>query len=186
MADAAEKIATYQDVLDAPSNVVAEIIGGRLVTHPRPAAKHSLSGSRLGTKIGGPFDLGEGGPGGWWILDEPELHLGSDIVVPDLAGWRRERMPEFPDTAWIDLAPDWACEVISPSTARYDRGEKREIYAREGVTHLWHVDPIDRLLEAFELQDGNWVLLKTLKNDEEVALPPFAAVPFSLGALWPD
>lgn len=186
MADAAEKIATYKDVLDAPSNVVAEIICGRLVTHPRPSPRHSVASSRLGGKLTPPFDFGDDGPGGWLILDEPELHLGEDIIVPDLAGWRRERMPSVPETAWIDLAPDWVCEVISPSTARYDRGEKREIYVREGVPHLWHVDPIDRLLEAFELQNGNWVLLKTLKNDEEVALPPFAAVPFSLGALWPD
>jgi len=186
MADAAEKLATYQDVLDAPPNVVAEIICGRLVTHPRPTFRHGLAGIGIGGKLVPPFHFGDGGPGGWWILDEPELHLGDDIVVPDLAGWRRERMPEFPDAAWISLAPDWACEILSPSTARYDRGEKREIYAREGVKHLWHVDPVGRLLEAFELNDGNWMLLKTLKNDEEVALAPFASVPFLLGALWPD
>ncbi len=155
MADAAEKIATYQDVLDAPPNVVAEIIGGRLVTHPRPAFRHGLAGSAIGGKLVPPFHFGDGGPGGWWIIVEPEIHLGNDIVVPDLAGWRRESLPEFPETAWIDVAPDWVCEIISPSTARYDRGEKREIYAREGVKHLWHVDPIDRLLEAFELQNGN-------------------------------
>lgn len=186
MADAAEKVATYQDVLDAPPNMVAEIIGGRLVKHPRPAPRHAVSMAGVGGKLTPPFQFGDGGPGGWWILPEPELHLAHDIVVPDLAGWRRDRMTTLPETPYFELAPDWACEILSPSTARYDRGEKREIYAREGVAHLWHVDPVDRLLEAFELRDGHWVLLKTLKNDDEVALPPFAAVPFSLAVLWPD
>ncbi|MYH57981.1 MAG: Uma2 family endonuclease, partial [Boseongicola sp. SB0675_bin_26] len=133
-----------------------------------------------------PFGRGRGGPGGWWIVDEPELHLGDDIVVPDLTGWRRETMPEYPDAAYFDIAPDWACEVLSPSTRRIDQNEKRTIYAREGVSHLWFVDPVAKTLEAFELRDGHWVLLVTLADDAPVSLPPFEAVSFPLDALWPE
>ena len=124
--------ATYQDVLDAPAHLVAEIIDGTLHTHPRPAPRHATASTRLTIEIGGPFDRGRGGPGGWRILDEPELHLGEEILVPDLAGWRRERMPELPDTAYFTLAPDWVCEVLSASTRKVDLQEKRPIYAGAG------------------------------------------------------
>lgn len=107
MSNAAEKMATYDDLCQIPDHLVAEIIHGSLITHPRPASKHALAASALGGDLMNPFHRGRGGPGGWWILDEPELHLGANILVPDLAGWRRERMPEFPDSAWFDLAPDW-------------------------------------------------------------------------------
>ena len=177
--------ATYQDVLDAPPHRVAEIVDGTLHTHPRPAAPHARASSSLGVKIGGPFDYDTDGPGGWWIIDEPELHFGEDILVPDLAGWRRERMPEYPDTAYFTLAPDWVCEVLSPSTRRLDLHGKRPVYAREGVGHLWLVDPTDRTLEAFELRDGHWVLIESAKDDEPVSIPPFDAITFSLGDLWP-
>ena len=163
--------ATYQDVLDAPAHRVAEIIDGTLYTHPRPAAPHARASSSLGVKIGGPFDYDAGGPGGWWIIDEPELHLGEEIVVPDLAGWRRERMPDYPDTAYFTLAPDWVCEVLSESTRKVDLHEKRPIYAREGVSYLWLVDPIDRTLEALELRDGQWLLIASAKDDEPVSIP---------------
>ena len=177
--------ATYQDVLDAPAHRVAEIVGGRLHTHPRPAMPHALASSQLGFELGGPFHKGRGGPGGWWIVFEPELHLDDDILVPDLAGWRRERMPEVPDTAYLTLAPDWACEVLSPSTRKLDLQGKRPIYAREGVEHLWLVDPTDRTLDAFELRQGQWVLIGSAQDDEPVSLPPFDAITFSLGELWP-
>ena len=177
--------ATYQDVLDAPAHRVAEIVDGALHTNPRPAAPHTRASSSMGVKIGGPFDYDRGGPGGWWILDEPELHLGDDVLVPDLAGWRRERMPTYPDTAYFTLAPDWACEVLSASTRRLDLHGKRPIYAREGVGHLWLVDPEDRTLEAFELRSGEWVLIATAKDDDSVCIRPFDAVTFSLGDLWP-
>ena len=176
--------ATYQDVLDAPAHQVAEIVDGTLHTHPRPAVPHTRASSSLGAKIGGPFDYDAGGPGGWWILDEPELHLGEDVVVPDLAGWRRERMPELPDAAYVTLAPDWACEVLSPSTRKVDLQGKRPIYAREGVGHLWLIDAVDRTLEAFELRDGEWVLIACAKDDEPVSIRPFDAITFSLGDLW--
>ncbi len=177
--------ATYQDVLDAPMHMVAEIVEGVLSTHPRPAPPHARASSVLGGRIGDPFDFGEGGPGGWWIIDEPELHLGEDVPVPDVAGWRRERMPEFPDTAFAALAPDWVCEVLSPSTRDLDRHGKRPVYAREGVRHLWFIDPLARDLEAFELRDGEWVLIATARNDDPVSIPPFEAIAFPLDALWP-
>ena len=177
--------ATYQDVLDAPAHRVAEIVDGTLYTHPRPAMPHALASSRLGGELTGPFDRGRGGPGGWWIIDEPELHLGEEIVVPDLAGWRRERMPDYPDTAYVSLAPDWVCEVLSPSTRRLDLHGKRPVYAREGVGHLWLVDPADRTLEAFELRDGYWVLIAGAKDDDPISIRPFDAITFSLGDLWP-
>ena len=177
--------ATYQDVLDAPMYRVAEIVDGTLHTHPRPAAPHALASSRLGGELTGPFDRGRGGPGGWWIIDEPELHFGEDVLVPDLAGWRRERMPEYPDAAYFTLAPDWVCEVLSPSTRRLDLHGKRPIYTREGVGHLWLVDPADRTLEAFELREGMWVLIASAKDDEPVSIRPFDAITFSLGDLWP-
>lgn len=179
-----DRPATYQDVLDAPPHKVAEVVYGTLYTHPRPAPAHARAGSGLGVLIGGPFGYGRGGPGGWWIIDEPELHLGEDIVVPDLAGWRRESMPDFPETAYFKQAPNWACEVLSPSTRSLDRGAKQAIYAREGVEHLWLVDPDARTLEAFALRNRCWVLLDKLSGNAPVSLPPFDAIQFSLSDLW--
>ena len=176
--------ATYQDLLDTPPHQVAEIIDGTLHTHPRPAVPHTRASSVLGRKIGTPYDDDTTGPGGWWILDEPELHLGDDVLVPDLAGWRRERMPELPDAAYVTVAPDWACEVLSASTRRVDLQEKRPVYARESVAHLWLIDPIDRTLEAFELRQGEWVLIACAKDDEAVSVRPFDSITFSLDDLW--
>ena len=177
--------ATYQDVLDTPANLVAEIIDGTLHTHPRPAMPHARATWVLGGKIGDPFDYGPGGPGGWWLTHEPELHLDDEIVVPDLAGWRRERMPVYPDSAYVTLAPDWVCEVLSPSTRKIDLHEKRPIYAIAGVPYLWLVDPTNRTLEAYELRDRAWILIATAKNDDPVSFRPFDAITFCLGALWP-
>lgn len=178
--------ATYRDIFDVPANMVAEIIGGTLYTHPRPAMRHALAGSSLGYDLSGPFQFGRGGPGGWWIIDEPELHIGGEIVVPDLAGWRRETMPDYPDAAYCTIAPDWVCEILSPKTRKLDLYEKRPFYAREGVSHLWLVDPIERELEAFELRDSQWLLIAALRDDDQVSVPPFDAITFSLGDLWPD
>jgi Uma2 family endonuclease len=178
--------ATYQDVLDAPENMVAELIRGVLHLHPRPAFPHARATSSLGGELYGPFDRGRGGPGGWWIVDEPELHFGEDVLVPDVAGWRRERVPSFPTGAWFDLAPDWVCEVLSPGTRRIDLTDKREIYGAAGVAHLWLVDPLARTLEAFVLAEGAWVLAAALGGEAEVRVPPFEAVAFPLAALWTD
>jgi Uma2 family endonuclease len=181
----AERLACYEDLFELPETLVGEILLGTLYTHPRPTPRHAQAYSALGYLIGGPFGGGIGGPGGWWIIDEPELHLGVDILVPDLAGWRRERMPALPETAWFELAPDWICEILSPSTARTDRAIKMPIYARENVAHLWLVDPDAQTLEVYRLQkDRRWLLLDTLKEDDAVSQPPFESVTFSLDALW--
>jgi Uma2 family endonuclease len=185
MAEIAERAATYEDLLAVPEHLVAEILFGRLVAHPRPSPRHSVAGSALGNALGPPFQFGRDGPGGWIFMDEPELHLGKHVAVPDLAAWRRAHLPELPDTAWIDTAPDWICEVLSPSTERYDRGDKRTIYADAGVGHLWHVDPGLRMLEVFELREGKWLLLDVFHDNADVAAPPFAQVSFPLGLLWP-
>ena len=177
--------ATYQDVLDAPPHMVAEIVDGTLYTHPRPRVFHATASTGLGGFISQTFQFGRGGPGGWWILLEPELHLGDDIVVPDIAGWQRERMPELPNRAYITLSPDWVCEVLSPSTRKLDLGGKREVYARERVSYLWLVDPDARSLEAFALRNTEWVLIDTLFDDALVSLPPFDAITFNLSDLWP-
>ena len=179
------KRATYRDVLDAPAHMVAEIVEGALHLQPRPAGHHTLAGSSLGDELVSPYQKGRGGPGGWWILDEPELHFGEDILVPDLAGWRRERMPTVPDDAWFTLAPDWVCEILSPSTRKFDLEEKRPIYAREGIGHLWLVDPSARTLEAFALSGGAWSAAGSASEAEPVSFPPFGAVSFPLDALWP-
>ena len=179
--------ATYQDVLDAPPHKVAEIIDGALQMSPRPAFPHARASSKLGGKLT-VFDEDPGGrgggPGGWWIIDEPELHLGDDVLVPDLAGWRRERMPQCPDTAYCAIAPDWVCEVLSPSTRKHDLGRKRAIYAREGVRWLWFIDPDTRTLEALERSNDVWVVVDILTDDAAVSLPPFDKTTFRLNALW--
>lgn len=185
MSEPARRGATYDDILGLPENLVGEILHGQLHTHPRPAPKHARAYSALGFSLGGPFDRGVGGPGGWWILDEPELHLGGDILVPDIAGWRRERMPTLPESAWFELAPDWVCEILAPATARTDRALKMPLYAREGIPHLWLVDPDVRMLEVYRLEaDRRWLLPATLKDDDPVSQPPFDAITFPLDSLW--
>ena len=180
MAKPLQRPATYEDLFNVPENRVAEIIQGRLITHPRPAPRHARASSCLGDELVSPFDKGRGGPGGWWILDEPELHLGPDILVPDLAGWRRERLPKLPETAWFELAPDWICEVLSPGTERFDRASKLPCYAAAGVQHVWLVDPDLRTLEAYENHAGRWLLLQTLEEGDSVAVAPFDADLFRL------
>ena len=178
--------ASYQDVLAAPEHLVAEIVDGVLHTHPRPAPLHAYAYASLGAKLGNLFGSGggNGAVGGWLIFLEPELHLEKDILVPDVADWRRERMPAPPDTSYFTVAPDWVCEILSPSTRALDRGAKRDIYAREGIAHLWFVDPEAQTLEVFELRDGHWTLFETATGEAEVAPPPFGAAPFKLGDLW--
>ncbi len=187
MADPVRRRATYQDVLDAPPHMVAEIIDGELRLHPRPAKPHAAAASALGGELVPPFGRGRGGPGGWLILDEPELHLGDDVIVPDLAGWRRERMPVLTDDEpYFSLAPDWACEVLSPRTSKSDRAEKLPIYARESVPHVWLVDPLARTLEVLRLQKGKWLLLDIWHDEAAVRAEPFEAIELELGALWAD
>ena len=179
--------ATYGDIEAAPPNMVAEIIDGALHVNPRPAVPHTVAASTLGQELGAPFFRGRGGPGGWVILDEPELHLGPepDVLVPDLAGWRRARMPEIPEvTPYFTLAPDWLCEVLSPSTAATDRSQKLPIYAREGVAHVWLVDPLVKTLEVLRLDGPTWRLLGTWRDDQIVNAEPFESFGLELATLW--
>ncbi|MEO1171702.1 MAG: Uma2 family endonuclease [Myxococcota bacterium] len=184
----APRSATYQDVLDAPEHMVAEIINGRLELSPRPAKPHAAAASALGEELGPPFKRGKGGPGGWIILDEPELHLGSDVVVPDLAGWRRERMPVITtEVSFFTLPPDWICEVLSPSTERYDREEKLEIYRKSAVAYVWIVNPITRVLEAFvRSENTQWMLDGVYSGATTPRVRPFDAIELDLGNLWAD
>ena len=177
--------ATYEDLMNVPDHLVAEIIDGELIASPRPASPHALASSALGASLMGPFHFGTGGgPGGWWILDEPELHLGKDVVVPDLAGWRRERMRVLPRVAAFEMAPDWVCEVVSPGTARMDRVSKMAIYAREKVGHLWLVDPLVQTLEVYRLEAEHWVVSSTHAGAEGVRAEPFEAVELEMSRWW--
>jgi Uma2 family endonuclease len=186
MADTARRRATYEDVLAVPRHRVAEIIGGELRVRPRPALPHAAAATALGEELGPPFKRGRGGPGGWILLFEPELHLASDIVVPDLAGWRRERLPALPMAPYLTLAPDWVCEVLSASTTKADRADKLPIYAREEVGHVWLLDPLARTLEILRIEGAHWVLLAIHKDDERVRAEPFQAFELDLSVLWAD
>jgi Uma2 family endonuclease len=183
----ARRRATYRDVLEAPPHLVAEVVMGDLTLSPRPAGGHGNASTELIAELTLPFGRGRGGPGGWIILSEPELHLGPepDILVPDLAGWRRERLPEIdPEAAFFTIAPDWICEVLSPATATFDRARKLPRYAAHGVPYAWLVDPLGRSLEAFARERGKWLQLGMWTEDEQVIAAPFDAVPLQLGALW--
>ena len=183
--NAAIRNATYEDLLQVPDNLIAEIVDGELIASPRPASAHARATWVIAQDIG-PFDRvpGGGGPGGWWILFEPELHLGADILVPDLAGWRRERLPILRNVPYFELAPDWVCEVLSTTTARIDRVRKKPIYARERVGHLWLVDPVVRMLEVYRLDGGKWVDAGAYGGAELVRAEPFAAVEMDMSQWW--
>jgi Uma2 family endonuclease len=182
----AKRRATYEDLMQVPDHLVAEIIDGELMTSPRPATPHARAEFAIAHDLAA-FDQGPGSPGipgGWWILPEPELHFGDDVLVPDLAAWRRERMSAIPRAAFISLAPDWICEVVSPSTGRIDRSRKMRIYAREAVRHLWFVDPLARTLEVYRLEDDRWIVASTHGGDDVVHAEPFDAVPLELARWW--
>lgn len=175
--------ATYQDVLDAPSHVNAEIVSGELFLSPRPAGPHTSAMSLLGAELVVTHDRRARGRGDWLILFEPELHFGEDIVVPDLAGWRYEARPESMDVAYFEHAPAFVCETLSPSTARLDRVKKLPVYARAGVLHVWFVDPVARTLEVYALDGATYRLVLTASDEDEVTPPPFAS-PVALSRLW--
>lgn len=182
-----ERRASYADVLAAPPEKVAEVIDGQLYLFPRPAKPHAVAASALGEELGPPFKRCRGGPGGWILLDEPELHLVDDILVPDLAGWRRERMPVMTtELPYFDLAPDWACEVLSDSTKKLDRTKKVPIYARSGVKNVWLVDPMARTLEVLRLERDNYAIVATWADDVRARAEPFDAIELDLSILWAD
>jgi Uma2 family endonuclease len=182
--DPPRRRATYQDVIDAPEHMVAEIIDGELYTWPRPAPRHAVSATSIGGQLYAPYQIGQNGPGGWSILNEPELHFDEDVVVPDLAGWRDTRLPTIPETPYFTLAPDWLCEVLSPSTARIDRGRKLAIYARERVTHVWLVDSLVKTLEVLVLGVNGWTVRAVHHGDDRIRAVPFDAIELDLSALW--
>ena len=189
MSDAVKKKkkATYDDILKLPDNVVGEIIDGELYVSPRPHPRHALAASSLCAELVGPFSKGKGGgPGGWIILLEPELHLGTEneFFVPDIAGWKKERLPRLPEEAHISVIPNWVCEILSPSNARLDRVKKVPRYASLGVEYLWLINPRDKLLEAFRLEKGQWLLLTSHTDTDKVRVAPFEAMEFDLGSLW--
>ena len=186
MSDSNRPRATYEDVLAAPEHLVAEIVDGELITHPRPAGRHAAVASALGEELGPPFKRGKGGPGGWLILDEPELHLGDDVLVPDLAGWRRERLPHVGEEAFFVLAPDWVCEVLSPSTEKVDRASKLAIYARAGIAHAWLVNPLQRTVEILRRASDKWLTVAVHHDDQRVRAEPFDAIELDLAVLWSD
>ncbi|MDQ3262233.1 MAG: Uma2 family endonuclease [Myxococcota bacterium] len=179
----ARRRATYPELAALPDNVVGEIINGDLHASPRPASLHSRATTELSAELTLPFGRGRGGPGGWVILVEPELHLGEDVLVPDLAAWRRERMPELPETPAFTLAPDWVCEVLSPSTAAFDRSQKMPVYGAAGVSHAWLVDPVIKTLEVYRLAQPGWVLVGAF-TAPRVRAEPFEAVELELQTLW--
>lgn len=181
--------ATYEDVLNAPPNMIAQVIFGALHTHPRPAAPHTNVSSNLGVVLGSRFRFGQGGPGGWVIHDEPELHLGPepDILVPDLAGWHRERLAGLPrERPWTGVAPNWVCEVLSPSTQRIDRASKMEIYLREQVSRVWLIDPLALTLEVYRHAGPVWERSAIFEGDATVRAEPFEAAEIELRWLWEE
>ncbi|OED36817.1 hypothetical protein AB833_25755 [Chromatiales bacterium (ex Bugula neritina AB1)] len=174
----------YRELEALPENQVGEIINGTLHASPRPSGPHGRAASVMGMDIGTPYDRGRGGPGGWWIIFEPELHLTEQVLVPDIAGWHHETLPEIPQSHRFTVAPDWVCEMLSPSTGRTDRIEKMPIYANEGVSHLWLVDPLAHTLETFALQNGRWSLAGSFKDNDAVSIAPFDAITLELTTLW--
>ena len=185
--EGARRRATYADVLEAPEHLIAEIIEGELITSPRPAPPHALAGIAISSILFERFNAPVGAAdrlGGWWILYEPELHVGDDVLVPDVAGWKRERLPAIPNAAFFDIAPDWVCEVISPSSGRIDRTRKMPIYAREHVQHLWLVDPTARTLEVYRLDADRWIVDSAHGGPDTVHVAPFDAAEVDLRRWW--
>jgi Uma2 family endonuclease len=177
--------ATYADIEALPDHVNGELIDGELIVSPRPATPHAFAETNIAGAINGPFGRG-GQPGGWWILIEPELHLHGDVLIPDLAGWRKERLPKIPNVVGIEIAPDWVCEIASPSTARVDRTSKMVVYAREGVPWMWIVDPLARTLEVFQRADRRYLQAESYDGSvvDRVRAQPFEAVELDLSLWW--
>jgi Uma2 family endonuclease len=184
MAKPSRKRASYQDVIDSPEHMIAEIVDGELYQTSRPGGPHTLAASHLVGMLHAPFSPDGGGPGGWIVLFEPELHLEDDVLVPDLAAWRLERMPMVSRDAYFTLVPDWVCEVLSRSTGAIDRSKKLPVYARAGVRHVWLIDALRRTLEVLRLDAGRWTVLGIHREEERVRAEPFEAVELPIGRLW--
>ncbi len=185
MSEPAKKRATYEDLYGIPENMTGEILDGELIVHPRPSRTHIHASSVLGGKINPPYQFGSGGPGGWIILVEPEIQLDEHIMVPDLAGWKKERFIWEEDQNPISVTPDWICEILSPSTCRPDKMKKMPIYADHGVGYLWPLDPIAKILDTYRLKLNGWIPLARFRGDDKVRSEPFQEIEFDLGDLWP-
>lgn len=186
MAEPARKRATRADLDAVPGHLAAELIQGVLYTMARPRPRHQNAGSFLLDEVHSPFQRGRGGPGGWWILTEPGIAfpaLDVEEVIPDLAGWRRERLPELPDEA-ITVVPDWVCEVLSPSTRSHDQRIKRPLYAQAGVRWMWRVDPEFRTATASRNEGGKWLELGVFVDDDVLRAEPFEVHALELRDLW--
>lgn len=184
MSDPAKKLAIYEDLYDIPENMIGEIVNGELLLTPRPAPRHMNAVTILSEEIGPPYRSGRGGPGGWIFLFETEVRLGEHIVVPDLAGWRKERFPAALESNWLPVTPDWVCEVLSPGTFRNDKVIKMPLYATHGVGHIWLIDPMAMSLDAFRLESGRWSLLASFSENDKVRVEPFQEIEINLGSLW--
>jgi Uma2 family endonuclease len=186
MAKLLERPATYEDLQKVPEHLVAELIDGELFTSPRPSTRHAHPNKRLASLLERAFEDGISGPGGWWIYPEVELHLAGDVFVPDISGWRREHLPEVPDTNGIEIAPDWVCEILSPSTFRIDRLKKLPKYARNQIEHVWIVDPEHRTLEVCRRAGSVYETVQIFDPSDEpiVRAEPFDAIDFPLDSLW--
>lgn len=180
----AAKKAVYEDLYGIPENMVGEIVDGELVVTPRPSVSHSHAATVLGGEIVQPYRFGRGGPGGWIILFEPEIMLGEQLLVPDFGGWRKERFAVRSEENWISIVPDWVCEILSPTTMRMDRARKMPVYAKCQVAFIWLIDPMARILEAYRLEFGKWLLLATFSEDDKVRAEPFHEVEIDLANLW--
>lgn len=179
-----EHEATYEDLLKVPDHLVAEIVDGELFTSPRPASPHAFATGNLYADLMQKFQRGVDGPGGWWFLIEPELHLGRDIFVPDIAGWRRQRMPFIPNIVGFKIAPDWICETVSPTTAKLDRYRKLPRYAKYEIGHAWIVDPLSSGVEVYRREDEHWALISSHDGSTPIRAEPFHESPINLGDIW--
>ncbi len=179
------KFNRYEDLVNLPASLTGEILNGQLYAQPRPSGKHILAASNIGSEIHGAYQRGRGGPGGWWILQEPEVHfvLDEEVTVPDVAGWRKTTMPAIPDGHKFTIVPDWICEIHSPSTESIDRNIKKPLYARFGVSFLWLIHPKNRTLETYRLVEGNWKSQGVYSGADTFCVEPFESVKIQLDEL---
>jgi len=177
----------YESLEALPEGLTGELLNGQLYAHPRPSNRHAYVVSRLDRSVGRGYGDGSDGPGGWWILIEPEVHFVRDteVAVPDLAGWRRERMPYLPEGHRIEVVPDWVCEILSPSTASSDSEVKMPLYAHYGVSYAWLIHPLEHTLEAYRRDASAWVGIGRFADADQVTVPPFEAINLDLGTFWP-
>ncbi|MBI4817343.1 MAG: Uma2 family endonuclease [Deltaproteobacteria bacterium] len=179
---------SFREIISAlPPHLRGEVINGRLTVMPCPAPRHANAAGALHDQLGPAFQRARGGPGGWWILAQPELTLGDpdfEPIDPDVAGWRVQTMPHLPEAAAVSIVPDWVCEILSPSTEVYDRAEKLPYYARAGIKHAWIVDPEGLVLEAFENDAGIFRPIGSWRDDALARVPPFEAIDLELSWLW--